>query len=273
MYKGICIISHQHLCRNPRVLKEAKTIAEMGNAVTILTGIYSSKLLAEDEQLLANSNIRYQFYNNLIQKNLTSYLNRVCNKVGRWLTSIGLENKWALGYAPTACLNQALEENADLYIVHQELPTYVGSELLKRGKKVAFDFEDWYTQDLLPGARTYIPDRLLKKAERIGLAQGVFSYATSVTMANAMKKHYSLTLAPNVIYNSFKSYTGDLKQRLRGAVKLIWLSQTIGPGRGLEEIIEALTEVHSKSYSLYLRGQVEAAYQQRLISLLQSLRK
>ena len=268
MSKNICIISHQHLCRNPRVLKEANAIASIGYSVTILTSIYSAKLLAEDQLLFANTNIRYQFYNNLVRKNLRSYVNRICNKAGRWLTKLDIENKWALGYAPTTCLHQALKQNADLYIVHQELPTYVGCQLIKRGKKVAFDFEDWYSQDLLEQAQNYRPDKLLIKAEQIGLKNGAFSYTTSNAMAKAMQKHYALAHPPQVVYNSFKSYKGKLRETLPDAIKLIWLSQTIGPGRGLEEITDALNAVHSKAYHLHLRGNVSPNYQQYLSTLL-----
>lgn len=272
MPKHICIISHQHLCRNPRVLKEAKAIVAMGNTVTVLTSIYSSNLLNEDQQLIEN--FSYQFYNNLTKKNLTNYFNRFCTKVGRWLTKIGLHNKWALGYAPNNCLRKSLDLNADLYILHQELPTYIGYQLIKRNKKVAFDFEDWYTQDLLPDAKKYRPDRLLRKAEQIGLSKAVFSYTTSVPMANALQARYSLAYKPHVIYNSFPISNKQLKLTDHNDIKLIWLSQTIGPGRGLEEFIKGLNFVEEKAYTLHLRGIIDPEYQQILEkSLLNRLHK
>lgn len=266
MHKHICIISHQHLCRNPRVLKEAKAIVAMGNTVTVLTSIYSSALLNEDQQLIEN--FSYQFYNNLTKKNLVSYFNRLCTKVGRWLTKIGLDNKWALGYAPNNCLRKSLNLNADLYILHQELPTYIGYQLIKRNKKVAFDFEDWYTEDLLSNAKKYRPDRLLRKAEQIGLSNAVFSYTTSVPMANALQARYSLAYQPLVIYNSFPIYNEQIKLTDHNDIRLIWLSQTIGPGRGLEEFIKGLNLVEKKAYTLHLRGIVNPAYQQILEKLL-----
>lgn len=266
MHKHICIVSHQHLCRNPRVLKEAKAIAAMGNTVTVLTSVYSSALLNEDQQLIEN--FSYQFYNNLTKKNLTNYFNRSCVKIGKWLTKIGLDNKWALGYAPNNCLRKSLNLNADLYILHQELPTYIGCQLIKRNKKVAFDFEDWYTEDLLSNARKYRPDRLLRKAEQIGLSKAVFSYTTSVPMANALQTRYSLAHQPHVIYNSFPIYNRQIKLTDHNHIKLIWLSQTIGPGRGLEELITGLNLVEKKAYTLHLRGIVNPEYQQILEELL-----
>ena len=270
MNKHICIITHQHLCRNPRVFKEALAISAMGDEVTILSSIYSSNLLLEDEKLIGNEKIKYRFYSNLSKKGPVNYLNRFSNKMGRLLTRMGFENRWALGYAPDRCLQLALRENADLYIVHQELPTYVGKRLIRRGKKVGFDFEDWYSQDLLENAQNYRPDKLLANAEKIGLTKGIFSYTTSNAMALAMQIHYSLTTPPKIVYNTFNAYADPLPRNTSSLNKLIWLSQTIGPGRGLEELISAMDQVTSKSFSLHLRGQVTSEYKEELKKLLQN---
>src|SRR5207237_6855140 len=70
-----------------------------------------------------------------------------------------------LGYDVNAILKTALRERADLTIVHSEAGLWVGSELLKHGMQVGVDFEDWFSEDLLPQDRVGRPIKQLKKYE------------------------------------------------------------------------------------------------------------
>jgi hypothetical protein len=264
MSKSICIISHQHLCRNPRVLKESIALKNAGYEVTILTSIYSPKLLIEDCKLLDNTRINYIFYNNLTYISITSFFNRAKNKLGRWANRWGLESKWALGYAPTQCIKKALSQNADLYICHQELPSYIGTLLLKKGKKVAFDIEDWYSKDLLQKDQKFRPLKLLQKTESTALKLSQLVYTTSLPMAKALADKYKSKM-PEVIYNSFPSFsTSNPIAKTNKAIKLIWISQTIGPGRGLEEIVQSLNTVNNINFELNLRGNISDEYKNNL---------
>lgn len=261
MAKHICIISHQHLCRNPRVLKESIALENVGFYVTILTSVYSAQLLEEDYKLLEGKNIEYTFYNNLIKKDFSSYINRILNKLGRWINKIGFENRWALGYAPTQCFKMAMRQQAGIYICHQELPTYIGTLLLQNGKKVAFDIEDFYSEDLLEKDRKYRPQQLLEKAEKTALAKGVLNYTTSPALAKGVKEKYNSTRNIEVIYNAFNALNIIEPQKQDSTIQLIWLSQTIGPGRGLEQIIQALNHCYQNNFTLNLRGNIDREYQ------------
>lgn len=264
MAKHICIISHQHLCRNPRVLKESIALTQNGYEVTIITSIYNRALLMEDQNLLDNHKIKYLPYNKLINKNFSSYKSRICNKLGRLINKFGLENKWALGYSPNSCLKMALQQHADLYICHQELPTYIGTVLLKQGKKVAFDFEDWYSEDLLAMARTHRPQKLLAKIENFALHHASICYTTSLAMANAMATRHN-TKTPEVIFNSFEAFNGSYANKKQTeTIKLIWISQTVGPGRGLEKLVQAMNAINHVPLVLHLRGDVASAYKETL---------
>ena len=270
MDKTVCIISHQHLCRNPRVLKECIALTKLSYSITILTNVYNASLLEEDYRLIAAHQINYIFYNNLINKNLTSFKNRFFNKVARYVNRIGVENKWALGYAPKKCLAMALAQNADLYICHQELPTYVGTQLIKKDKKVAFDFEDFYSEDLLTKDRKYRPQDILEQAERLAIEKGKLCYTTSTAMASELSKKYRSAQKLEVIYNSFNSFHNLYYQieKNKKVIKLIWISQTIGPGRGLEKFLEAINNIEKFNLEINLRGNVSNDYKQTLTSLL-----
>src|ERR1700733_11778003 len=130
MSKKICIVSQSHLCRNPRVLKESIALSEAGYAVTVLTSIYSEELLNEDLSLLKGSNIRYIFYNDMRKPSLTILKTKAINKIAVLLQSkLGIESKYSLGHNVNRLRRICINLNADLYIMHQELATVIGSRL------------------------------------------------------------------------------------------------------------------------------------------------
>lgn len=260
MKKRICIISHTHLCRNPRVWKEALKLAASGYAVDILTVVYSDLLLAEDIQLLMNTGIGYEFYSDLRRRSFNAFRDRLIRRLAVFFQAqFNLESRFSLGYNPIG-LERRLKKNAyDLYIMHQELPTVTGARLLKN-LKIAFDLEDWYSEDLLPAARKGRPIRLLKKAEEQAVKCGASCYTTSRAMAAGLSTAYGSSRMPAVIYNSFHPATLLKRDRETGGrIRLYWFSQTIGPGRGLEHFICGLAET-GFSWELNLRGQISESY-------------
>src|ERR1019366_2226806 len=77
--------------------------------------------------------------------------------------------------------------------------------------------------------------------------------------------------APVVVYNSFPA---DERTRMDGKTRdrknmgipsLIWFSQVIGPGRGLEALLDCLVNV-SVPFELHLRGRCDKSYAASLLS-------
>ena len=103
----------------------------------------------EDLTLIAGTKISLIAVSKLDIKNRQSFLDRLVRKIGETLTAnFGIQTIWSLGYGSWRYTPTAITQNADIYIAHQELGLFCGVELLKVGKKVAFDFEDWYSEDL-----------------------------------------------------------------------------------------------------------------------------
>src|SRR6185312_14794280 len=199
----ICIITQSHLCRNPRVLKEATTLAKIGYKVQVLISIFSPELLEQDRLSIKGYNISLVPVSDLTKRNFHSLHSRALHKMGRLIVKyLKFETPLALGYSYPEYLRKCLSVGADLYICHQELATYIGTSLIKKGFKVAFDFEDWYSEDLLPDARAQRPIQLLKKCESTALKRGIFSITTSMVLAKKLAQSYSCPL-PQVIYNVF----------------------------------------------------------------------
>jgi len=275
MIKSICILTQSHLCRNPRVVKEAKTLADAGYEVSILTTFAFKNLLKEDKTLIDTLKINYQGVVNLIPGSNSKWnifkaklIKRIASELVRLLN---IQTPLSLSYDFIRNYKAAKKINADLYICHQEASTVIGYKLLKQGKKVAFDFEDWYSHDLLESANKYRPIKLLQKVEKYALQHATLSYTTSKAMATAMAK-YAKSEEPKVLYNVFpweerKLIDNKTCDRIDlTKVSMHWFSQTIGPGRGIEFIIKTLKDVNIP-LELHLRGNCSEAYKNELLNI------
>ncbi|MCO5947683.1 hypothetical protein [Mucilaginibacter flavidus] len=266
----IGILSQSHLCRNPRVLKEAITLSKNGYEVCILNVVFSKQLQQQDFDLVVDyPSISIQNVSDLSLNNFYTFCDKVIFRLGGFFVKyLKIDNPMALGYGTHKHLKKSKGLNADLYICHQELAAYTGTRLIKAGRNVAFDLEDWYSADLLPAAREKRPVRLLKKIEYIALTQGLFCTTTSHALADELARVYK-SKRPEVIYNVFP-FQGDLHKRRKNFAKslnLFWFSQTIGPGRGIEEFIALLKYLNTK-ISLNLLGTADPVYKKKLLSLI-----
>ncbi len=268
----ICILTQSHLCRNPRVVKEANALAEAGYQVTILTTFTYKDLLDEDYSLL-NKEVEYRGIINLIPEQSNRFYRfkeRVKRRIaGEMISRFGLETPYALGYDYRKNLKEAIKENAEFYLCHQEISTIIGVKLLRKGFRVGFDFEDWYSHDLLPDANKTRPIKLLEKAEKFALKHAQLAYTTSESLAKALAD-FAKSKKPKVLHNVFPfseraSLDGLFKDRKNLKLTSIhWYSQTIGPGRGLEFFIDALHSIQTP-LEVHLRGNIFGKFKEVLI--------
>ncbi len=249
------------------MLKEAILLAQNGYKVTVINTGYSAQLSNEDDELIKPYNIKLLSAVTLQAGSMKSILLRLIGKTGRWMVRVlKMETPLALGYYSWGYKNLALKQDADLYICHQEIGLYCGVQLIEQQKKVAFDLEDWYSEDLLPEAKSYRPLILLRQLEQQALQKGVFCISTSNVMAKHLGDAYHSS-EPTRIYNVFNKDRSifDEDKQMGSPLRLFWFSQTIGPGRGLEEFVALLHQMEAP-LELHLLGNVSVEYR----SLLQS---
>ncbi|TCD07717.1 glycosyltransferase [Pedobacter frigidisoli] len=249
-------------------------MSKAGYEVHILNSVYSKVLLIEDLALLGNYNIGIEHISDLTKKDLWSFFDRLCKKVGNLLIKyFGFETQFALGYAPLRYIDVCKKINANLYICHQELPVFLGGKLLRLGYNVAFDLEDWHSEDLPVRNRYNRAVRLLRSAENIALNHGAFCTVTSIAMAKQLAEVYS-SKVPQVIYNTFNLNlkTLGLKKEFNEPIRLVWFSLNIGHGRGLEEFINILAHI-TTTVELHLIGAVTDDYKQEITGRVPSLHK
>lgn len=268
--KKICLVSNLHLCANPRLWKEANSLADAGYEVVILTIWTSAEKREQDKLFIRHQNIRYKAAINLIREEVSS-VRRFYMRARRRLSielkkRLGIDTSWILDFAPATMLQAALRENADLYICHTEYGMQVGRELILRKQPVAFDIEDWYSKDYLGPSR---PVQLLEQLEKFALDKGLYCTCPSLSMVDGLQISYIPKKRAHVIYNGFSmSETPDYPQARRNGrlPSLVWFSQVVGPGRGLETLMEALQYVNV-AIELHLLGKCDDAYAENLRSL------
>lgn len=258
----IVILTGHHLCHNPRVLKEASTLADAGFDVEVLGGELAAHLTARDRELARRVNFRFTPVLRL--EGPRGLALRAQRRIGTRLRAVGIEHPSALGYGHRALLRAALARTADLYIAHSEPALWSVVRLARAGHRIGVDMEDWFSRDLLPEARRHRPLRLLEALEREALERAAHRTCPSHAMSSALADAYGVA-APAVVYNAFPwsdrlRIDGARRDRAAaGRVSLHWFSQTIGPGRGLDQLLAALPLMRTVA-DIHLRGALPGEY-------------
>jgi glycosyltransferase involved in cell wall biosynthesis len=270
----ILILTSGHICCMPRPQKEAETLANAGYDVTVY-GIWFDPELAERDRLLMN-NKKWRFepvVDLQPHKKLQNWSTRFQTRLAREkYLRFGIFSPELLSYGAKKMLASAYKAHADLTIVHVELGLWVGNELLNNGFRVGVDFEDWFSEDLLPEARAARPIAQLKLLESRLVRECSYCLTTSHALAEALAKTYQAP-EPTVIYNTFpfaERLLIDNQIRDRRNLNLPsvhWFSQTIGPGRGLETLFQCLPYLKIP-LEIHLRGNYPERYHQRLEPLI-----
>ena len=256
---NIVIFTQSPISKAPRVVKEANCLALNGYNITVFSLWYDS-IIVNDERELLDTRIVYKAGVDIISHNIQSTFYRIKRRLYRELTRIlGIQSKYALGYGYSQYLNKLKAEKADLYIGHEEMSLALAKDLISEGFRIAFDFEDFHSQDLLPKDRVYRPIKLLALLENFILTNASYCVTTSDSLANQLAKEYN-TNPPATVYNSFHRFNSDeLKIISSHSNSLVWISQVIGPGRGLELLIEGIS-TSKLSFELTLIGKKDLEF-------------
>ena len=270
----ILILIGAHLCTAPRPQKEAETLAKAGHEVIVRGFWFEPELVRRDRILIQNKQWKFEpiidFQPHKRWQNLQVRLQcKIAKTKYQKFKSFSPE---LLGYGTRAMLKVTRKTQADLTIAHSAVGVWVGNQLLNDGFKVGVDFEDWFSEDLLPEARVNIPIKQLKKYEARLARECKYCLATSDAMSEAIAQAYTAP-KPAVIYNTFpwserEDIDGEIKDRKNLKLpSLHWFSQTIGMGRGLETLFSALNYLQTP-VEIHLRGNYPESAKQLLEPLI-----
>lgn len=256
--KRLLILIGGHLATAPRPQKEAAAARDAGFEV-IIRGLWWDRCLAQEDLELANS-LGAEFAPVVdLRQGGGSRLFRLKHRLAKEMFRVsGLVSSRLFGLAGPEMLREAIRLAPDLTMVHSEAGLWVGRRLLAEDYRVGVDFEDWFSEDLPENERKGRPVAALKQLERHLLHHAHLTLATTCAMAEAMARDAGCERVPLVIPNCFPlrdapqgSQGGDI--RSPNAVSFYWFSQTIGPGRGLESVAEAVGQLRGP-WELHLRG-------------------
>lgn len=270
--KRIVLISTGQPTLNPRLVKEADALVNEGYDVTVLYQHWSNWAIIPDEELLKNKKWSYKCVGgNPLQHRFSYFITRLLYKWHRFISkTIGLRFGLAeLSVARCSWLLAFVARNikADLYIAHNlgALPAAVFASKCNRAM-AGFDAEDFHRFETSDDRNKIDVKRNIYLEEKY-IPQTNYLTAASPLIASAYEQIFKKNTV--AILNTFEPFTKTVKATVGQKIKLFWFSQTIGPERGVEEIIKAIN-LSKYEFDLYLLGEIDGAYRQKLTNMLSS---
>ena len=233
-----------HLSTCPRMLKAADALTGAGYQVRVVSTRSTEWATAADADVRRARNANWEWAvvdyhrhsgrrtylrSGLRFRAARAYVNRFGS--GRCPLALAVR---AYGRVHSELLRTALARPADLFYGGTGAALAAVAFAARRAHvPYALDLEDFHSGEDRD-------DRLIERIERAILPGAAFLTAGSATIAWAYAEKYGLSPIP--INNTFPLPTTPpaLEPSPGPGLKLYWFSQTVGPGRGLEDAIEAM---------------------------------
>ncbi|HUF47145.1 MAG TPA: hypothetical protein VMM93_04955 [Vicinamibacterales bacterium] len=260
MKASICIVTTGQPSTNPRAVKEADALAAAGHAVRLIGAQWADWADEADEKLLAGR----AWHGEVLRWKRADAPARFWWTRGRHRAARAAIGWPALGRAllPAATsritpelTTLARRRRADLFIAHNlgALPA-AAAAAARWGACLGFDAEDLHSGQFAAADRS-AAWRATCQAERTWIPQ--CDYVTAAAPGIAAAYAPFSRRPPTLIRNVFP--LADRPARAPGGstdgrLRLYWFSQTIGPNRGLEEVVRAMGRLPDGTVELHLRG-------------------
>jgi glycosyltransferase involved in cell wall biosynthesis len=267
----VCLIGATHFCHNPRLLREADSLADAGHEVRVVSPAFAIDLNERDERHLARKKWRHERINYL-QVGWRGKIRSIFIRGRRRLAFECYEKcgvKKLGEYAYTTALpeqrRQASLQKADWFIAHTQASLPIAAAAARRwGARLGFDCEDLLAENGTD------PSDIVRQIEKSYLPLCDYISTASLGIATRLQRDYKVE-PPVVLYNVFPLYLADgllppVERPKHKSLRLLWFSQTIGPGRGIEEAIEGVALL-GRNAELHLRGNPSRGYESVLRAL------
>lgn len=252
-------------------MKEADALHEAGYQVTVVAGQNFPPVNALDEAVMARA--RWQCIRVSTDKGLPIAWRRLSARALLFLrgdqSCAGLnEALRVISPAVPDLVRAAVTTDADIYHAHA-VPGLAVAALAARktGRKYGFDAEDFHEQETTEVERSPRARSIVRQIMDAYLPGSSVRTAASPLIAAVFEEHYGCGMT--TVLNSFESAPESVRKRSHDGfsqehpAKLYWFSQTIGPGRGLEQIVDTLGLVKIP-VRLQLRGFAGDRYREEL---------
>ena len=275
MSKTITFVTSGQPSANPRLLKEALTLYELGFKVNVLYTPISLWADNFDKQIFTKYPGIYW-----IKCGVSSRENRFIYQLARFRKIIWSVIYKLFGNVKDAALkslvlySQELQKHAikiesHLYIGHNLGSLFAITKASKRfGVSHIFDFEDYHRGEYLLND---IERRKIEIIEYKYINKTVFATGSSHLIVQKYKELFP-KLKISVIHNCFPvSYSyKNLKNIEHSPIKIFWFSQYLGQSRGIENVINAISRLPAGSFSLTLLGYASNKLKQYFFDLWES---
>jgi hypothetical protein len=268
----ICLVTPSHVASNPRLVKEADALQAAGYAVHVVAQRYFPPLDAQDAAIFASARWSHTLVDTTV--GLAPAAAKLQRRLLRRLFQLG----WPLGpravataqnAATTALAAAAARVPTDFYLGHCLAGlAAAGLAAQKTGRAYGFDAEDFHSAETEFAQHDPVEHAAITSIERTWLPGCRHLTAASPLIADTYARTYGVPL-PAPVLNVFPRTEAPPAPVARPApsaenpARIYWFSQTIGPDRGLEEIIPVLAALKTPA-ELHLRGFVTPEYRQAL---------
>ena len=256
--KRICLVGHGQPARNPRLVRDADCLSNLGYDVTVITPRILKAWVNYDEEIISKASWKYiylDFIDSPFNKLYWQYI-RVRNRVSRAI-SYNFTSEYIVASA-VAYLNQELfieasKVKADLYIAHQQqaLPAAAWAAK-KNNSKFAADIHD-----LLSDCPSE-PTHLFRILEEYYLKECVYISTMSSVAAQRLMEANNLSSQPIVRYNTQRiedryGISHPDRRESRETIEIYWFGQTIGYHSRADQVLKSIPLL-CKPVKLILRG-------------------
>ena len=258
--KKIVLLTTGQPATNPRLVKEANSLAAAGYDITVLYCHFIQWATDVEKGFLRTAAWKYKLIGGSPQKNkLRYFFTRLRFRLARAINHLLSPAFWAeraQARAYDELLQAAIKLKADLYIGHNLGALAVAVSAAKfHGVKAGFDFEDYYRGEYPPGDKNR--ERIAWLENRYLPELSYYSFSSPLIAEVVRRNHPKLSGLQATLLNCFpleEQPVLEPKQKEENLLKLWWFSQTVGENRGLETVVSALEKLNNTRIQLTLVG-------------------
>ena len=264
----ITVITAGHLSTCPRMLKAADSLGEAGYDVRVVSTKFEPWATAADAVLRDRRQLKWVIIDYSRSMANTTRVRaglrcRFCRQVVKAIGADKLPARLvgcAMNRVCSELVRAAAAEPADLIYGGGGALLPVKLTARHLGVPYAVDLEDFHSGEQVSTTREgRLSNVIAEAAERVVFQEAAFLTTASDAMADQYACKYGRR--PLVINNTFPlpASPPDISSSNGSALQLYWFSQTIGPGRGLEDCVKAAC-LASIACELHLRGKALPQY-------------
>lgn len=269
MVKHILFITTHNLATNPRLVKEIRLALQHGYKVTVIAFVFNNWSKPLNDQLIKELNYVKWIWIAANKKPLLPWSYSVaCEKWSRLAVRLGFSSVRLLANAVSrrnVLLLRAIKKvkQADWVIGHNPgalYATFVAARQLNA--RAGFDVEDYHPGEDNDAALQQMIKQLMQQV--LPHMQYV-SFAAPLIMEQTQKDITTDTQNWFTVNNFFSAeeFSSPVNND-NGPLKLVWFSQNISTGRGLEHFIPVIK--NNAHLQLHLYGNCDEAFKQKWLT-------